>query len=98
MTKATVTKASRRKSFCSRRTLTAVLSCLVIVGLLASSSAEAKRPKHRGHAKHASAEDKQPQTPRTPNQKKQCITLSQANHEQGQSVYRRSEGKPSRGW
>jgi hypothetical protein len=73
-----------------------VLSCLVIVGLLASSSAEAKRRKHRGHTKQASAEYKQPQAPRTPNDKDECITLSQAFYEQGQSVYRRMKQSLSR--
>jgi hypothetical protein len=98
MTGAAVTKASRTKNVCSLRIVTRVLSCLVIAGLLASSSAEAKRRKHRGHStsKHASAEYKQPQTPRTPNDKDECITLSQAFYEQGQSVYRRMKLSLSR--
>src|SRR2546423_10899099 len=77
------------------RLLTAVVSCLVVLSLLASSSAEAKRRwKHRGQstAKHSSTEaHKQPQTPRTPNDKDECITLSQAFYEQGQAVSRRAK-------
>ena len=93
-----MTKASRSKRSRSLWALAPMLSCLVIVGLLAASPAEAKRRKHRGHstAKHASAEYKQPQTPRTPNDKDECITLSQAFYEQGQSVYRRMKLSLSR--
>ena len=79
----------------ARRLLTALVSCLVVLSLFASSSAEAKRRwKHRGHsaAKHSSTEaHKQPQTPRTPNDKDECITLSQAFYEQGQAVSRRAK-------
>ena len=84
------TNPVRLRGCCSRHALTALLSCLIILGLSATSPVDAKRRKHRGHSKH-SAVQKEPQTPRTPNDKDECITLSQAFYEQGQAVSRRTK-------
>jgi hypothetical protein len=91
MTETSVIKASCASTIRGRGALTAVLSSVVILCLLASSPLEAKRRwKHRGHSKHTAVQ-KEPQVPRTPNDKDECITLSQAFYEQGQAVSRRTK-------